>query len=50
MGSIPFIPVLYYVFLFNLFMRESVLSTNVLLPTLKNELIDYPTPVNLSYL
>ena len=46
MGSIPFIPVLNYYS----FMKESVLRTSVMLPILKNELIDYPTPVNASYM
>ena len=31
-------------------MKESILRTSVILPILKNELIDYPTPVNLSYM
>ena len=31
-------------------MKESILRTAVILPILKNELVDYPTPVNLSYM
>ena len=48
MGSIPFIPEFY--FIFYKYMKESVLRTSVILPILKNELIDYPTPVNMSYM